>query len=367
MKDKLQVEYISIDEIKPYKGNAKKHPQRQVDQIAESIQEFGFDDPIAICRGVIVEGHGRYLAARQLGIETVPVIRLDGLTEGQRKAYTLIHNQLTLNSGYDMDMLNAELMDLTDIPGIDMTDFGFDEPKEADEDEPDERDPSCQHNALENQDRMRFEGVGYYGMPEIRATQTVGDKLLRFMDWKEADDPQDYIVHFYYDDYKFLSAWREPDKYIERLRKFKAVISPDFSVYTDFPRALQIYACYRRQWVGAYWQYMGLDVIPDVVWGDKESYNYCFDGIPKRSTVAVSSVGVKRDKGWNGSDDEMFRDGYIEMMNRLEPTTVLYYGDMIDGLEGNIIQIPSYYAQKREYLNERQRAKWAEERAKQEE
>lgn len=131
-----------------------------------------------------------------------------------------------------------------------------------------------------------------------------------------------------------------------------AVIAPDFSLYTDFPRALQILSCYRRNWCGAYWSYFGVDIIPDVVWGDKESYDYCFDGLPKRSTVAVSSVGVKQDKTWNGDSGSIFRDGYVEMMNRLEPTTILYYGDMIDGLEGNIIRIPSFYAEKREYLNE---------------
>ena len=94
-------------------------------------------------------------------------------------------------------------------------------------------------------------------------------------------------------------------------------------------------------------------MIPDVVWGEKKSFDFCFDGIPKHSTVAVSSVGVKRDKDWNNETSSLFRDGYNEMLKRLEPTAILYYGDMIDGLEGNIIKIPSFYEQKREMLNER--------------
>ena len=73
--------------------------------------------------------------------------------------------------------------------------------------------------------------------------------------------------------------------------------------------------------------------------------------------MAVSSVGVKRDNEWNNKNGDMFKAGYDEMLKRLEPTTILFYGDMIDGLEGNIIQIPSYYAQKREILNERKKAK----------
>lgn len=216
----------------------------------------------------------------------------------------------------------------------------------------DDRAPSMKHNCFENQNLMQPPCNGFYGMPEMNPTQTTGNKMLRFMDWKEVDDPENYIAHFYYDDYKFIQAWRNPNKYIDKLRQFKAVVSPDFSLYTDFPKILQMLSCYRRQWLGAYWQYMGIDVIPDVVWGDKESFSFCFEGIPKYSTVAVSSVGVKNDKDWNGKNGNMFKDGYDEMLDRLEPTTILFYGDMIDGLEGNIIQIPSYYAQKREMLNQ---------------
>ena len=115
---------------------------------------------------------------------------------------------------------------------------------------------------------------------------------------------------------------------------------------------MQILSCYRRQWCGAFWQYEGIDVIPDVVWGDKESFSYCFDGIPKGGTVAVSTVGVKRDEEWNNEKNDLFKAGFDEMMTRLEPTTILFYGDMIEGLEGNIIRIPSYYEQKRELLNQ---------------
>lgn len=126
-KMKLQIEYIPITEIKPYRNNAKIHTAEQIEQIAKSIKEFGFNDPIAISNGVIVEGHGRLLAARKLGIDTIPVIKLDGLTEPQRRAYTLIHNQLTLNSDFDLDILNNEIEDLQSLDdfNLDFEDFGF--------------------------------------------------------------------------------------------------------------------------------------------------------------------------------------------------------------------------------------------------
>ena len=122
----LKVEYIPIADINPYKGNAKMHPQEQVNQIAESIKQFGFADPIGIWGNEIVEGHGRYLAAKKLGLDTVPVIRLDDLTDEQRRAYALIHNQLTMNTENDLDILAGELELIEDI---DMDFFGLEMPQ----------------------------------------------------------------------------------------------------------------------------------------------------------------------------------------------------------------------------------------------
>ena len=120
----LKVEYVNINTIKPYKRNAKTHPKEQIEQIKKSIQEFGNCDPIGVWHGEIVEGHGRYLALKELGETTIPIIRLDSLTDEQRRAYGLVHNQLTMNSPWDLPALDLELADLD----FDMSDFGFDEP-----------------------------------------------------------------------------------------------------------------------------------------------------------------------------------------------------------------------------------------------
>ena len=120
---KLEIEYVGIDTIKPYKNNAKLHPKEQIEQIKKSIEQFGMDDPIGIWRDEIVEGHGRLIACKELGYKEVPIIRLDHLTDEERKAYTLAHNKLTMNSDFDLDILNQEL---GNIQLIDMSDFGFD-------------------------------------------------------------------------------------------------------------------------------------------------------------------------------------------------------------------------------------------------
>lgn len=119
----LKIEYIPLEDINPYEHNAKLHPDSQVEQIMQSIQLVGFNDPIAIWKdNIIIEGHGRYEAAKRLALENVPVIRLDDLTDEQRRAYALIHNKLTMNTGFDLEALNVEL---AEIQSIDMSFFDF--------------------------------------------------------------------------------------------------------------------------------------------------------------------------------------------------------------------------------------------------
>ena len=121
---KLRIEYVPTDSLIPYAGNAKEHPDWQIEQIMLSIKEFGFQDPIGIRKNEIVEGHGRLIAAKDLGMETVPVIRLDQLTDEQRRAYAIVHNKLTMNTDFDWSKLEEEMKKLD---GIDMSQYGFDE------------------------------------------------------------------------------------------------------------------------------------------------------------------------------------------------------------------------------------------------
>lgn len=122
---KLKVEYIPIDDLTPYENNAKIHTPEQIEQIKQSIEEFGMNDPVGIWgkENLIVEGHGRLMACRELGMNEIPVIRLDELTDDQRRAYTLVHNQTTMNTGFDANILGAELGEIT----IDLSGYGFED------------------------------------------------------------------------------------------------------------------------------------------------------------------------------------------------------------------------------------------------
>jgi ParB-like chromosome segregation protein Spo0J len=121
----MKIEKVNIDELIPYANNAKEHPQEQITQIASSISEFGFNDPIAIDdKNVIIEGHGRLLAAQKLGLKEVPTIRLSHLTDYQKKAYIIAHNKLTMNTGFDKDFLSLELIELENSD-IDLSKIGL--------------------------------------------------------------------------------------------------------------------------------------------------------------------------------------------------------------------------------------------------
>ncbi len=132
----LNIKYMNIRDLKPYKKNAKKHNKEQVEQIANSIKEFGFTQPVIIDKNnEVVAGHGRILGAKKAGLKQVPTVCLEELTEEQIKAYRLVDNKLN-ESEWDNDLLNTELSELWDAGEVDMTLFDFnmdnlfEEPKE---------------------------------------------------------------------------------------------------------------------------------------------------------------------------------------------------------------------------------------------
>lgn len=121
---KQQIIYKNIKDLRPYKNNAKKHNKQQIEQIAESIKQFGFQGVVLIDKqNTVVAGHGRILGAKQAGLKVVPTICCENMTEEQIKAYRLVDNKLN-ESEWDFNLLDAELEQL--FADIDMSLFGFD-------------------------------------------------------------------------------------------------------------------------------------------------------------------------------------------------------------------------------------------------
>lgn len=123
----MKIENIAIGKLIPYARNSRTHPDAQVAQIVASIREFGFTNPVLIdADGGIIAGHARVMAARQLGQAKVPCIRLGHLTEEQKRTYIIADNRISLNAGWDEEMLALEFRDLMDV-GFDLSITGFDD------------------------------------------------------------------------------------------------------------------------------------------------------------------------------------------------------------------------------------------------
>lgn len=191
----------------------------------------------------------------------------------------------------------------------------------------------------ENLQKRIFDGIGQYGIPFIEP-QSYGLECewIPFNYANSAKERENKGVHCFVDDYQMNRLWNNIDRYVDMLKQFQYVMSPDFSTYTDFPKSIQIYNHYRKHWVGAYLQENGVDVIPTISWSTPDSFEWCFDGEPEGGVVAVSSVGAENSR----EKKELFLAGYNEMITRLQPETILFYGKVPDECSDNISQIPPF-------------------------
>lgn len=200
-------------------------------------------------------------------------------------------------------------------------------------------------NKYENLEKLYCDYDGQYNIPKLRGCNIMEcPQFIGFNYAKTTSQKDTKGVHFFIDDYQFTRLWVRPDNYISLLKQYMCVMTPDFSMYTDFPKAMQIYNHYRKHWLGAYWESHGIKVIPTIGWSDESSFEWCFDGEPKHSLIAVSSIGTQKSK----ESKEMFLKGYNEMIKRLNPEKIIFYGDIPSACRGNIIRIKAFQEKFRE-------------------
>ena len=311
--EQLKIEYVDINSIKPYSKNAKLHDKKQIEQIKKSIELFGMDDPIGIWNNEIVEGHGRFIACNELGMTEVPIIRLDHLTDEERKAYTLAHNKLTMNSNF-------------------VTDFDFD--IDFDDDiidfKPNERHRTNDTYNLNLVD-LDSSTNDFWQMPIIENNHFIPTDLVGF-NYAKTSKNKKVGIHFYLDDYQFERIWNNPEEYVSILSEYECILSPDFSLYLDMPMPMKIWNIYRSRQIGQYYQSMGIKVIPTISWAEKETFDFAFKGIPKGSIVSISTIGVKRDE----DAMKIWREGMDAMITEIQPKTILVYGGKLDYDYGDI-------------------------------
>ena len=325
----MEIVTKTINELVPY-GLNPRHNDPAVDGVAASIREFGFKVPIVIDEdGVIIAGHTRLKAAKKLGMKEVPCIVADDLTHEQVKAFRLADNKVSEAATWDMDLLQDEL---NDILNIDMEEFGF-EFFGDDEDEDgyygDERERTFDAYNLTEFDWDNAEG--FYQMPILKPCNVVPDDVISF-NYMLTAKSKDVGIHFYCDDYQFERMWNQPYDYIDKLKAFQCVFTPDFSLYLDMPMSMKIWNVYRSRLVGQIMQRAGVPVIPTVSWAEPETFEFAFDGLPENATLSVSTIGVKRDP----MATEIWTAGMNEMIERKSPKRLLVYGGELEYDYGGI-------------------------------
>ena len=203
--------------------------------------------------------------------------------------------------------------------------------------------------------RNQFPGKGKLKIPIIPKFQEkpgdFDDLLLIGFDKTHLEDQNhlDRMVHFFLYDYRFERVWKNPDNDIEKLSRYRAVLSPDFSMYLEMAPVMQLYNVFRNRWCGAYWASKGLRVIPTVNWGDESTFDFCFEGIEKGSVVAVSTyMASEHDNRCDQKD--WFLAGYNEMLRRIEPEKIVCYNTPFPEMQGNIIYV-DYERSSWRYMN----------------
>lgn len=341
----IQVQMLKIKDIVPYDKNPRRNDDA-VRCVAESIKQFGFKNPIIIDKdNVIVAGHTRLKAAKRLKMQEVPCIVADDLTAEQIKAFRLADNKVAEKAEWDFDLLESELESILDL---DMEQFGF-ELDEFDIDLELEKELEQKKNQEETQRRVenilnleyaQFEGSGKYDIPIIKPVYELPEikEWIGFNYVLSDDEPEGKAVHFFIDDYQFERVWSNPERYVDKLKRYVCVATPDFSPYGDMPLAAQIFNIYRKNWVGAFLQNNGVTVIPTVrASTDARSLDFYIDGFPQKSIVLISNM-------WTKSADEKnaFLKEYQTMVERLRPKKIFMYGNRMNGLKENIEYIKTF-------------------------
>lgn len=191
--------------------------------------------------------------------------------------------------------------------------------------------------------RNGFESRGRYGIPLVKKQSFTTEpiNLIACSDTRCNDKGvnKNNGVHFFVDDYRFAGIYNNPGRSFKKYAQYKFLLSPDYSLYADMPTWKQIENVAKNRWCGAYWQSRGLVVIPSISWSTSLSFEFCFDGVERESTVAIGMIGCKTAK-------TAFMRGYAAMMEKLSPAMIICFGNPFPEMEGNIISVDYYQSRK---------------------
>ena len=188
-------------------------------------------------------------------------------------------------------------------------------------------DPLFLRNSDGTTGRWNFPIIHKQSLPEGEI------RLIACSDTRNNDTPNsEKGVHFFVDDYRFESIYRNPEKSRAKLSQYRFLLTPDYSLYADMPMWRQIESTGKSRWCGAWWQSRGMTVIPTVSWSNYPSYAFCFDGIEEKSCVAVGMIGCKGNRS-------AFMHGYDAMIERIKPEAIICFGVPFKEMRGNVVPI----------------------------
>lgn len=320
----------SISELKFDDKNFNLHTQYGMSLLEKSLRENGAGRSILIDKdNNIIAGNGIIEAAGSIGLDKLKVVETTGdeivavkrtdlsLDSAQARQMALADNAV---ANADLKWDNDTIEEVSEKFGFDPGDWGMKNWASGQDYVENERERTYKSTNLDMFNAERANNK--YGFPELKGAYPdfVPERLIGFNEMKTSSD-YGAGVHFFIDDYQFERIWNEPKKYIEPLSNFACVFTPDFSLYMDMPLAMKIWNIYRSRLVGQILEEEGLVVVPTLSWAGRDTFEFCFDGLPHGSTYAVSTVGVMRDE----EALRTWKEGMDEARRVLEPKRILLY------------------------------------------
>ena len=343
MNENFEVIDVDINLLKPAKHNPRlelKPGMKEYERIYNSIKRFGYVDLVIINKDMtIIGGHQRVSVLKDLGYKQIKVIQVD-IDKTKEKALNIALNKIS--GEWNEEMLEYLLRDLGDEDfDLELTGFELDEldeilNSEIDDDEQEEKE-NARINTVKGYNLDIYDPYnvdGQWDMPVIYCDNYIPKRLIGF-NYALTSKDKDTGIHMFIDDYQFERLWNSPEKYIDVLKQYEVILSPDFSLYIDMPMAMKLWNVYRSRLLGQYWQQNAIRVIPTISWAEEATFDFCFDGIEKHSIVAISTIGVKRQD--NAYD--VWKKGVDAMIEHIQPRTILVYGGKVEYDYPNCIEV----------------------------
>lgn len=329
----------NISDLKFDDKNFNQHTEYGMSLLEKSLRENGAGRSILIDKNNrIIGGNGVVEAAGNIGLEDVQIVESDGkkiiavkrtdidLDSKEGRELALADNATAVA---DLEWDKGNIEEVSEQFDIDPGDWGIKLEHEPHDYFGDERERTYKSTNLDlfNPELAKNK----YGFPELKGTNKTPARLIGF---NEAKTSNDYgaSVHFFIDDYQFERIWNEPKKYIEMLRQFDCVFTPDFSLYLDMPLAMKIWNIYRSRLIGQILEDNGIEVIPTLSWAGDDTLDFAFDGLPEGGTFAVSTVGVVKDD----AAKQVWARGMSRAIEEVKPDNVVLYGSPIEFEWGDI-------------------------------